>query len=106
MTDLDSGRALSTSILGTDRAFLNIDILFDTLSRQMRPHPDWRSQIARYHPQLALWINRCVARLPDVRYDPNYGYPTVIRYHSDPCQDGMAFRTDTRVAIEQFRALP
>jgi hypothetical protein len=106
LTDLNSGHALSTSILGTDRAFLNIDILFNTLGAQMRPAPDWRAELASYHPLLARWLQPCVARLPDVRYDPVYGYPTLIRFHSDPCVDALAFRTDTRVAIEQFRPLP
>jgi hypothetical protein len=105
-TDLATGAALDTADIADDRAIFDIDLLFDAIAEQSRPAANWRSQLARYHPLLARWLDRCVERLPDVRYDAEYGYPASISYHSNPCLDTLAFRNDMRVAIEQLRVLP
>lgn len=106
VTDVATGVQIDPRQLGNARGMLEVDQLFDGIARASRPVASWRSQIARYHPLLARWLDRCVERLPDVRYDAEYGYPIQISYHSDPCQDPYAFRTDTRVLVEQFRPLP
>lgn len=106
VTNLDTGAQLDPRQLGGDQAMLDVDRLFESIAEESRPVVGWRAQIARYHPLLARWIDRCVERLPDVEYNPQYGYPATISYHSDPCQDALAFRTDRRVAVEQLRVLP
>ena len=106
ITDLDTGAAIEPQQLGASLAMLDIDRLFDAIEDQSRPVANWRAQIARYHPLLSRWLDRCVERLPDVRYDAEYGYPTSIGFHSNPCLDALAFRSDTRVTIEQLEPLP
>lgn len=104
--DMSTGAALSAADIAEDRPILDVDLLFDAIAEQSRPAGSWRAQLARYHPLLARWLNRCVERLPDVRYDAEYGYPAAIGFHSNPCLDALAFRNDMRVAIEQLRVLP
>lgn len=106
VTDLTTGAALDPRQLGDDLDMLAVERLFDSIARASRPAASWRSQIARYHPLLARWLDRCVERLPEVRYDAEYGYPALISYHSDPCQDLYGFRSDMRVSVERFRPLP
>jgi hypothetical protein len=105
-TDLATSTALEAADIADDRPILDIDLLFDAIAEQSRPAASWRAQLARYHPLLARWLDRCVERLPDVRYDAEYGYPAAIGFHSNPCLDALAFRNDMRVAIEQLRVLP
>ncbi len=105
-TDIDTGRSLDLARLGAERNVLEVDRIFDMIARQSRPASDWRTQLARYHSLLARWLTPCVTRLPDVTYDAEYGYPTSVRYHSSSCVDSLAFRMDTSIKIERFRALP
>jgi hypothetical protein len=104
--DITTGQPLDLGRLGAERNVLEVDRLFDTIARQSRPSPDWRTQLARYHPLLARWLNPCATRLPDVAYDTEYGYPISVRYHSSTCVDTLAFRMDTSIKVEEFHALP
>jgi hypothetical protein len=108
--DLDTGQPLDLNKLGFARAlrdFLSIDSLFDLIDTQARRSPEWRQEIARYHPLLARWLNvPCPEPLPDVAYDAEFGYPVGLHYRSNPCIAMLSIRTDVKVKIERFRPLP
>jgi hypothetical protein len=80
--------------------------MLDTIARQSRPALGWQARLAGFHPQLGRWLSPCVTGLPEVVYDPEYGYPISVRYRGDTCADSLSFRADTRLKVEQFRPLP
>ena len=92
--------------LGADAAMLSVDRLFEALGRRLAPAPGLLQELARYHPLIDRWLQQCATRRPDVQYDPAYGYPALIRYYSSSCEGRLAFRTDTRVRVLEFRPLP
>jgi hypothetical protein len=105
--DLDTGRSLvPLKLEGAGYGanyYVSIDNLFGLIDALSWSPPDWRVQVARYHPLLAAWFDRCAAPLPQVRYDPEFGYPTNISYRGSPC-GGVLSRGHVR--IDQFRPLP
>lgn len=100
--DLSTGQPLDRVRLIRAGYFVSVDQLFTMLGEQMRPSTRWRYQLARYHPLLAHWFDRCAALLPRVSYDAQLGYPTSIAYRGTPCTNG----ANIRLKIARLRPLP
>src|SRR5262245_45759430 len=95
---LDTGRLLVAGYLGS------IDQLFDIIETRMQPKWAWRNLLERLSPSLARRIDRCVAPLSDVAYDPQYGFPTRISYNNGWCT--ITFFDYSSVTITGFQPLP
>jgi hypothetical protein len=101
--DLNTGQPPERPQLAAARFFASVDSLFGMIDEQIRPERSWRYQLARYHPLLAEWIDRCTASLPSVQYDPDFGYPASIEYYGNPCFNGSR---NVSVTIDRFQPLP
>jgi hypothetical protein len=101
--DLDTGRQPERPQLIAAGFYGSIDSLLTMIDQQLEPESNWRYQLARYHPLLAEWIDRCTALLPQVEYDPEFGYPISIDYYGNPCFNGSR---SVSVKIDRFRPLP
>jgi len=101
--DLDTGQPLQRNRLAAAGFFTSIDNLFRMIGDQLRPASSWRFQLARYHPQLARWLDPCAALLPQIQYDAELGYPVSIDYRGSPCFNGVQ---SVMLKIEHFRPLP
>jgi hypothetical protein len=86
--DLQTGAPLPDHRRFAAGFYANVDNLFAVIDEELRPAPSWRGQLARYHPLLAEWIDRCAAQMPDVAYDRALGFPTRISYRGTPCVNG------------------
>lgn len=82
--------------------FMVVENLFGLIEAQMRPAANWRTQVARYHPLLSVWLDPCAAPLPQIEYDDQFGYPEHIHYVGNPCRA----QGDVNITIIQFQPLP
>lgn len=102
--DLDTGQPLSPSKVLFASYFSSINNLFDIIDVRIRPAWNWRNLLAKYAPTIAHRIDPCVAPLSDVRYDPQYGYPSEIWFNDSWCAN--TFFNYSHVHIERFTPLP
>jgi hypothetical protein len=102
--DLDTNQPLDPSKLLSASYFGSIDQLFGIIDARMQPQWAWRNVLEHYLPWLAHRIDRCVAPLSDVGYDPQFGFPTRIAYNDGWCT--LTFFDYSNVKISQFHPLP
>ncbi len=104
--DLQSGQSLvplKLELAGYGaNYFMVVENLFGLIKAQTRPSANWRTQVARYNPLLASWLDPCAAPLPQVQYDQEFGYPAHIHYTGNPCRA----QGDINITIMQFQPLP
>jgi hypothetical protein len=104
--DLDTGRALRPAELRDLSRIVSIESMFRVIDARVRPSPNWRHQLGRYHPLLARWLAPCAAPIPQVRYDAALGYPTSISYRGGACIATLVSGENVDVRIERLRPLP
>jgi hypothetical protein len=102
--DLETGQPLDQNRLLTARYFASVDNLFEIIDARMQPKWVWRNLLERAAPALARQIDACVAPLSDVRYDPQFGFPTKIAYNDGWC--AITFFDYSNVTISGFQRLP
>lgn len=103
--DLDTGESLVPLRLESAgygaNYFMVVDNLFGLIKAQTQPVTNWRTQVARYNPLLARFLDSCAAPLPRVHYNEAFGYPASIHFRGNPCHA----QGEGTVLITQFRPL-
>ena len=102
--DADTGQQPDTGKLIVAGYYGSIDHLFGIIDARMQPEWAWRSLLERYAPWFARRIDRCVAPLSDVGYDPQFGFPTRISYNDGWCT--ITFFDYSNVNVTGFQPLP
>jgi hypothetical protein len=89
--DVRDRRAMTRAELRLAEQNLVVDQLFEALITDVRPSVAntprflFARGIASFSPRLRNLIDRCAARLPNVRYHPELGYPIGITVPGSPC---------------------
>ena len=104
--DRDTGDPLSPLQVTVAARFVSVDALFEHIAVARRPPPTWRDQLARTLPALAPLLSPCLRPVPDVRYDPELGYPVHVHPRASPCIAPLLYQEDVRIDIERLQPLP
>lgn len=99
-----TGRPLDPQKLVSARYFGSVDNLFEIIEKYVQPEWNWRNLLAHYAPPLANQLVPCVAPLPKVSYDAQFGFPAELWYNDTWCAN--TFFNYSHVAIRHFRPLP
>jgi hypothetical protein len=105
--DTLNGAPLDSTQMRMAQRFLPVGTLFRTIRAEISTPPLTSpfailTRIARLGPPLREHLNQCAARLPNISYDQNLGYPRGVIVYGSPCVLG----SNWAVLITDLTPLP